>query len=192
MKPLDILIRCLSALVLHLSAIVWRLESIRARRQCERDHRQANQLGRRNLTDDQRAMIADAVAEIESGLALKETAANARKAKDGASLAAVVQPKRTSAKTAKAAKVSERKMKKARAIRKKSPTLAALQCPACRHLVGAPASWPSPACPMCGETMLPFALGASVAPDHVQGTRRDSGRAIVEGRRQGWRLNSPL
>ena len=38
-----------------------------------------NQLGRRNLTDDQRAMIADAVAEIESKLARSEQAKKARR-----------------------------------------------------------------------------------------------------------------
>jgi site-specific DNA-methyltransferase (adenine-specific) len=99
-----------------------------------------NQLGRRNLTDDQRAMIGDAVAELESKLAMQERAKAGRAAggkateeqkSDRLEATAVSKrsdkPKndRTRAKTAKAAKVSERKMRKARAVRKKSPELAA-------------------------------------------------------------------
>lgn len=90
-----------------------------------------NQLGRRNLTDDQRAMIADAAVEIESRLAMQERASKgtpAREAKKhGHTLEAAPSAKveKTRAKTARAAKVSERKMKKARAIRKKSPAMAA-------------------------------------------------------------------
>ncbi len=96
-----------------------------------------NQLGRRNLTDDQRAMIADAVAQIESKLAMQERGKAGRAAGGDATpeqkanrLLATVANKRlpkpgTRAKTAKAAKVSELKMRKARAIRNKSPEMAA-------------------------------------------------------------------
>ena len=98
-----------------------------------------NQLGRRNLTDDQRAIIADAAAELESKLARSEQAREAGK-KSGASrrgetnvqdAAACTfeqdkdrQAEWTRAKLSKRAKVSERKMKKARAVRKKSGELA--------------------------------------------------------------------
>ena len=85
-----------------------------------------NQLGRRNLTDDQRAMIADAVAEIESRLRLSEAGKKGgRGNKKPLDAVAKGFKEGTRAKTAKAAKVSERKMKKARAIRKKSPAMAA-------------------------------------------------------------------
>jgi N6-adenosine-specific RNA methylase IME4 len=91
-----------------------------------------NQLSRRNLTDDQRAMIADAAAELESKLAMKERAAKgtpAREAKKTATLGAKASTKvnpneRTRAKVSKASKVSVHKMKKARLVRKKSPALA--------------------------------------------------------------------
>ena len=48
MKPLDILIRALSALV-------WKLESIRARGQCERDHRDAERRMGELLRETERA-----------------------------------------------------------------------------------------------------------------------------------------
>ena len=76
------------------------------------------------------AMIADAASEIESRLAMQERGKAGGHAKAGTCLEATASSKqkpkdRTRAKTAKAAKVSERKMKKARAIRKKSPAMAA-------------------------------------------------------------------
>lgn len=92
-----------------------------------------NQLGRRNLTDDQRAIIADAAAELESKLAVNEKLKNARAVKAGSMQATAScietdskdrQAEWTRAKLSKRAKVSERKMKKARAVRKKSGELA--------------------------------------------------------------------
>lgn len=91
-----------------------------------------NQLGRRNLTDDQRAIMADAAAELESKIEMQERAAKgtpAREAKKAGTLEDAASPKvkpkeRTRAKAAKAAKVSERKLKQARAVRNESPGLA--------------------------------------------------------------------
>lgn len=101
----------------------------------DRDHAalwiRFNQLGRRNLSDDQRAMIADEAAEQESRLAVSEKLAKARAVKAGSmatTASAIEKPKdrtpRSTEKAAKAAKVSERKMKKARKVRKASPSIA--------------------------------------------------------------------
>lgn len=92
-----------------------------------------NQLGRRNLTDDQRAIMADAAAELESKLVRREQAREAgkqggrgnKKTVEDAPSTTLSQPtERTRSKAAKAAKVSERKMKKARSVRNQSPELA--------------------------------------------------------------------
>lgn len=93
-----------------------------------------NQLGRRNLTDDQRAMLADEAAELESKLVVKERAKQAvavREAKAGrkepilsANASNKIEKQDTRAKSAKRAGVSERRMKKARAVRKADPELA--------------------------------------------------------------------
>lgn len=86
-----------------------------------------NQLGRRNLTDDQRAIMADAAAELESKLVRREIGESSgrghKKSEDGAS-SNFPPRERTRSKAAKAAKVSERKMKKARSVRNQSPELA--------------------------------------------------------------------
>ena len=95
-----------------------------------------NQLGRRNLTDDQRAMNADALRELESQQAMRDRAAKgtpAREAKKhGATLSVASddkvkgKPKTDTRKSvAKRAGVSERKMRQAQAVRKASPELAA-------------------------------------------------------------------
>ncbi len=85
-----------------------------------------NQLGRRNLTDDQRAIIADAVAEIESKLRLsaagKQGGRGNKKPLDAVAKGFQLG---TRIKVSKRAKVSERKLKKARVVRKKSKALAA-------------------------------------------------------------------
>jgi N6-adenosine-specific RNA methylase IME4 len=95
-----------------------------------------NQLGRRNLTDDQRAMIAVAVMEIESKLAMQEraqTAVDARETKAGrktpileAAPSSKIKPKkdRTRAKTAKIARVSQRKLRQAAELKKLSKVAA--------------------------------------------------------------------
>lgn len=88
-----------------------------------------NQLGRRNLTDDQRAMLADEAAELESKLVRSEQARDAANIRHGNrscvsdAPSKTHQTKDTRAKAAKAAKVSERKLKKARKVRKKSKKL---------------------------------------------------------------------
>jgi N6-adenosine-specific RNA methylase IME4 len=104
-----------------------------------------NQLGRRNLTDDQRAVMADAASELDGKLSAKERASKAGKSggrnhpkvslADGASAkltpSEIVNGLKNRArelesrpKAAKAAKVSERKMKKARRVRRARPDLA--------------------------------------------------------------------
>lgn len=91
-----------------------------------------NQLGRRNLTDDQRAMMADAAAELQGQLEMKARAAKgtpAREARKSGTLEGVltskVEPKeRTRAEVAKKAGVGERKMRRARIVRKADPALA--------------------------------------------------------------------
>jgi site-specific DNA-methyltransferase (adenine-specific) len=93
-----------------------------------------NQAGRRNLTDDQRAMNAAALAELMGKQAKRDRAAKgtpAREAKKvGGTLDTDVVPKvsdrgnKSTAKAAKSARVSERKVRKAAAIRKKAPALA--------------------------------------------------------------------
>ncbi len=91
-----------------------------------------NQAGRRNLTDDQRAMNAAALSELLSEQAKTERAAKgtpARKAKKAGTLettsASKVKKPRSRAKAAKVAKVSERKIRLATHIRKTAPDLAA-------------------------------------------------------------------
>ena len=101
-----------------------------------------HQLSRRNLTDDQRAMIADEAAEEESKLVRQKQAKAARarvKARNpvrnsdvATDVYATSEPKaetpgrkpRTAEKAAKVAGVSERKMRKARKVRKASKKLA--------------------------------------------------------------------
>lgn len=87
----------------------------------------SNQLGRRNLTDDQRAMIADEAAEFESKLVRSEQAKKARAGQpsDVEATASTTSKPRTRAKAAKAAKVSERKLKRFNEGGKEAPS-----CPA--------------------------------------------------------------
>ena len=83
-----------------------------------------NQLHRRNLTDDQRAMVTDAAVQIESKLAMIERASKgtpAREAKKAGTLSDApsdkVKPKKdTRLKQSKLAGVSERKLKQARFV----------------------------------------------------------------------------
>jgi N6-adenosine-specific RNA methylase IME4 len=110
-----------------------------------------NQLSRRNLSDDQRAIITDELIERQAKINLQRTAKTAREAKKKISSDAVVQPKDgmwdtesgkpfftpilisekskkgkkdTRKELSKQAKVSERKVKKARKLRKEKPKLA--------------------------------------------------------------------
>jgi N6-adenosine-specific RNA methylase IME4 len=106
----------------------------------DRDHARAwmleNQLGRRNLTDDQRAMKADDLAEVLSKIEMRKRATTARAAvtarnpvkpdlSDDASDKSATKPKKdTRAKLAKQHKVSERKMKQARKVKSEDPEMA--------------------------------------------------------------------
>jgi N6-adenosine-specific RNA methylase IME4 len=107
----------------------------------DRDHACAwmleNQLGRRNLTDDQRAMKADDLAEVLSKIEVRERASKAVETReikagrkkailsDDASDKIAPKPKKdTRAKVAKQNKVSERKMKQARKVKTSSPEMA--------------------------------------------------------------------
>lgn len=86
-----------------------------------------NQLSRRNLTDDQRAIMADEAAELESKLEKAGRARNAANTRHGNKLCLEETPaskQRTRFKASKAAKVSEWKMRKAHGIRRKSKSLA--------------------------------------------------------------------
>jgi N6-adenosine-specific RNA methylase IME4 len=90
-----------------------------------------NQLGRRNLTDDQRAMVAEAVRERRSKLQMAEQRAAAigkrwHPEKYGSIKASDPKPKRdTRAEVARENKVSERKLIYARELRREAPELAA-------------------------------------------------------------------
>lgn len=79
------------------------------------------QLGRRNLTDDQRAVVGNDVREARSAIATAEKMATARDVKAGKkSMEATVvsiEKQRTRASVAKEASVSERKIKYAQTIR---------------------------------------------------------------------------
>ena len=95
-----------------------------------------NQRGRRNLTDDQRAMNAAALSELLSEKAKRDRARKGGHAKHGTTpdscLSATVsdkqaatKPKRdTRAESAKHAGISERKVRQAQEVRKKAPDLA--------------------------------------------------------------------
>ena len=88
-----------------------------------------NQLGRRNLSDDQRAMIALATVEIQSRIEVRErNRANATKDENveaDASTTLSKDPKqRTRAKVAKQSNVSERKIKQAKTVKAASPEMA--------------------------------------------------------------------
>src|SRR5271169_3998155 len=84
-----------------------------------------NQLGRRNLTDDQRAMIAQAVMERRSALTRSSQLARAREIKAGASVEDNVTstgPKlRTRAAVAKDAKLAERNLRAAAELKRAAP-----------------------------------------------------------------------
>ena len=87
-----------------------------------------NQLGRRNLTDDQRAIIADEVREDMAGAARTASARRASLIRHGhASAEVTVAPTekpRVREVIAKKARVSERKLRKAKELRRASPVLA--------------------------------------------------------------------
>jgi N6-adenosine-specific RNA methylase IME4 len=90
-----------------------------------------NQLSRRNLTDDQRAIIADEVREERSALALAERAARANDVKYGraSSLSDTLTDKEpwrdVRAEVARETKIPERKLRYAAEVRKAAPELAA-------------------------------------------------------------------
>jgi site-specific DNA-methyltransferase (adenine-specific) len=87
-----------------------------------------NQLGRRNLTDDQRAIIADEVREDMAKAARAASVQRAGLARHGkVSVEATVAPTekpRVREQIARKAHVSERKLRKAKAVRQASPALA--------------------------------------------------------------------
>lgn len=83
-----------------------------------------NQLGRRNLTDDQRAVIALAVYKRRTSLAKSERGkqgGRGHKKLDTAAVSKLPRDQRTSAKVAKTARVSERKLRTVAEIEKKAP-----------------------------------------------------------------------
>jgi hypothetical protein len=93
------------------------------------------QLGRRNLTDDQRSVIANDVREMRSRIALSEAGklgGRGNKKPCGKS-AHGFPPNRTSAAIAKAVKLPERKIRLAQEIKKAAPELVES---ARTHLVG--------------------------------------------------------
>jgi ParB-like chromosome segregation protein Spo0J len=86
------------------------------------------QLGGRNLTDDQRSIIANEVREWRSDIATAQATAKARAAKANPSVCAKStqtekSPKRTSTSVAKEAKLPERKLRLAQEIKKVDPKL---------------------------------------------------------------------
>src|SRR5271156_167993 len=87
-----------------------------------------NQAGRRNLTDDQRAVVWNELREQSSKLGQSEKLQKARDAKAGVSISAILteidQPKRdTRAEIAKEAKLSEAKLRRAQKLKKYQPEL---------------------------------------------------------------------
>jgi len=87
-----------------------------------------NQAGRRNLTDDQRAVVWNELREQRSKLVQAEKLQKARDAKAGVSISAILaeidQPKRdTRAEIAKEAKLSESKLRRAQSLKKYQPEL---------------------------------------------------------------------
>lgn len=92
---------------------------------CER------QLGRRNLTDDQRAIVANDKREALSAIASQEQLQGARDAKKvktsgEATVSSPVKKERTRATVAKDANISERKIKYAQEIKKNAPEVSAM------------------------------------------------------------------
>jgi hypothetical protein len=86
-----------------------------------------NQLGRRNLTDDQRAIMLDQLLEQRSKIAQRKAAAKAREARLGAVSAKTAKLEKHDNReaTASEGKVSVHKLRMARKIRDTSPSLAA-------------------------------------------------------------------
>jgi N6-adenosine-specific RNA methylase IME4 len=84
-----------------------------------------NQLGRRNLTDDQRAHIGESVLERRAALARSERAKKGGRGKKKNPEAAVASKFRERAAVSKTARVSERKLRAIREIKKAAPELAA-------------------------------------------------------------------
>lgn len=88
-----------------------------------------NQLGRRNLTDDQRSMVADDLREARAKISLSEHAKTARAAQlgSGAKSASGPKPKkRVRAAVAKESKLPEKKLRHAQQIKAKAPEVAAM------------------------------------------------------------------
>lgn len=86
-----------------------------------------NQAGRRNLTDDQRAVIWDRIAERRSRIARAEGAAKARAAKADPSVSAKTaksEKRDTRKAVAREARLSEKKLRAVRELRRKDPALA--------------------------------------------------------------------
>jgi flagellin-specific chaperone FliS len=84
-----------------------------------------HQAGRRNLTDDQRAIVWNEIREQRSKIASEEGAAKARAAKaDSVELTESEKPKRdTRAEVAREAKLSESKLRRAQKLKKYQPEL---------------------------------------------------------------------
>jgi N6-adenosine-specific RNA methylase IME4 len=93
----------------------------------DRDHAKLwigeRQLGRRNLTDDQRSIIANEVREWRSGIARKVSEENLRKGTKTPESVKSAHSGRTSSAVAKGAKLSERKLRIAQEIKKAEPKL---------------------------------------------------------------------
>lgn len=85
-----------------------------------------NQLSRRNLTDDQRAIVADEVREERSALAVREKLQRARDVKAGRPMEATLSPIEPKERTRKAvsreAKIPERKLRAAAEVNRTSKT----------------------------------------------------------------------
>ena len=84
-----------------------------------------HQAGRRNLTDDQRAIVWNEIREQRSKMASEEGAAKARAAKaDSGKLTETGKPKRdTRAEVGREAKLSESKLRRAQQLKKYQPEL---------------------------------------------------------------------
>jgi N6-adenosine-specific RNA methylase IME4 len=90
-----------------------------------------NQLGRRNLTDDQRSMVADDLREARAKISLSEHAKTARAAQLGSGAKSAPGPKpkpkkRVRAAVAQESKLPEKKLRHAQQIKAKAPEVAAM------------------------------------------------------------------